>query len=98
MYVSILVQATQSTKVCTWSSQAGMATAGGRRAVESELEDLPNCTWEEYCSRHEIQSPLKAKTLLLKLAGKLNKSCVEEVPWMCDEKPLLLDKPLGAKA
>ena len=97
MYVSSLIQATQSTNLCTWSSQTGMAMARGRRVIESELEDLPNCTWEEYCSRHEIQSPLKAKTLLLKLVGKLNKSCVEEVPWMCDEKPLLLDEPLGAK-
>ena len=76
MYVSSLIQATQSTNLCTWSSQTGMAMARGRRVIESELEDLPNCTWEEYCSRHEIQSPLKAKTLLLTL----------EVSWEVKEK------------
>ena len=55
---------------------------GKTQAVESEFEDLPNCTWEEHCSRHGIQSALKAKTLLLKLAGRLRKSSVEEVPPM----------------
>ena len=55
---------------------------GKRRAVESEFGDLPNCTWEEYCSRHGIQCALKAKTLLLKLAGRLRTSSVEEVPPM----------------
>ena len=82
MYVGMLVQATQSTGACTWSPQTGMSTTGKRRAVESEFEDLPNCTWEEYCSRHGIQCALKAKTLLLKLAGRLRKSSVEEVPPM----------------
>ena len=77
-----MVQATQSTGACTWSPQTGMSTTGKRRAVESKFEDLPNCTWEEYCSRHGIQSALKAKTLLLKLAGRLRKSSVEEVPPM----------------
>ena len=57
---------------------------GKTQAVESEFEDLPNCTWEEHCSRHGIQSALKAKTLLLKLAGKLRKSGVEEVPPIFD--------------
>ena len=57
---------------------------GKTQAVESEFEDLPNCTWEEYCSRHGIQCALKAKTLLLKLAGRLRKSGVEEVPPMYD--------------
>ena len=80
----MLVQATQSTGACTWSPQTGMSTTGKRRAVESKFEDLPNCTWEEYCSRHGIQSALKAKTLLLKLAGKLRKSGVEEVPPIFD--------------
>ena len=70
--------------VGTWSPQTGMSTTGKRRAVESEFEDLPNCTWEEYCSRHGIQCALKAKTLLLKLAGKLRTSGVEEVPPMYD--------------
>ena len=80
----MLVQATQSTGACTWSPQTGMSTTGKRRAVESEFGDLPNCTWEEYCSRHGIQCALKAKTLLLKLAGKLRTSGVEEVPPMYD--------------
>ena len=84
MYVGMLVQATQSTGACTWSPQTGMSTTGKRRAVESEFGDLPNCTWEEYCSRHGIQCALKAKTLLLKLAGKLRTSGVEEVPPMYD--------------
>ena len=84
MYVGTLVQANQSTGACTWSPQTGMSTTGKRRAVESEFEDLPNCTWEEYCSRHGIQCALKAKTLLLKLAGKLRASGVEEVPPMYD--------------
>ena len=82
MYVGTLVQANQSTGACTWSPQTGMSTTGKRRAVEAEFEDLPNCTWEEYCSRHGIQCALKAKTLLLKLAGRLRKSSVEEVPPM----------------
>ena len=82
MYVGTLVQANQSTGACTWSPQTGMSTTGKRQAVESEFEDLPNCTWEEYCSRHGIQCALKAKTLLLKLAGRLRKSSVEEVPPM----------------
>ena len=84
MYVGMLVQATQSTGACTWSPQTGMSTTGKRRAVESEFGDVPNCTWEEYCSRHGIQCALKAKTLLLKLAGKLRTSGVEEVPPMYD--------------
>ena len=84
MYVGMLVQATQSTGACTWSPQTGMSTTGKRRAVESEFGDLPNCTWEDYCSRHGIQCALKAKTLLLKLAGKLRTSGVEEVPPMYD--------------
>ena len=84
MYVGTLVQATQSTGACTWSPQTGMSTTGKRRAIESEFGDLPNCTWEEYCSRHGIQCALKAKTLLLKLAGKLRTSGVEEVPPMYD--------------
>ena len=84
MYVGMLVQATQSAGASTWSPQTGMSTTGKRRAVESEFGDLPNCTWEEYCSHHGIQSASKAKTLLLKLAGKLRTSGVEEVPPMYD--------------